>query len=283
MAAGTDAPRVDGDGVAGLLSLEGRAALVTGAGTGIGEGIAHLLACAGATVAVLDIDATSAEAVAASIGASGGDAFAVPCDVTDGEACRRAIAEVVGQASRLDVIVNNAGSYQESGSILDQGTASWERSVAVNFHSVFHVSKPAAEHLVAQGDGGAIVNIASVDALVPCLGTSYDAAKAAVIQLTRSLALDLSPHGVRVNGVAPGHIAVETLRKMRSGELPPVWTPGSRTGLMGPLMQQRTANIPLGRAGTPADIARAVLFLSTEASSYVTGQTLLVDGGWTLV
>ena len=270
-------------GIAGLLSLAGRGALVTGAGTGIGEGIAHLLAEAGATVAVADIDATSAEAVAAAIGASGGEAFAVTCDVTDAEACQAAVTAVAERAGRLDVVVNNAGSYHDSGSILDQSTASWERSVTVNFHSVFHVSKPAAAQLVAQGDGGAIVNIASVDAFLPCLGTSYDAAKAAVVQLTRSLALDLSAHGIRVNGVAPGHVAVETLRKMRSGELPPVWAPGSPTGLMGPLMQQRSANIPLGRPGTPADIARAVLFLSTEASSYVTGQTLVVDGGWMLV
>lgn len=265
-----------------LLSLAGRTAVVTGAATGIGRGIAELFATAGAAVAVADIDAAGAEEVAASINKAGGVALALHLDITDPAACEGAIRRVVDATGRLDVAVNNAGSYHESGSILDQDLESWHRAVAVNYHGVFHVSKPAAERLVAQGDGGAILTISSVDAVLPCLGTGYDSAKAAVIQFTRSLALDLAPHEVRVNGIAPGHIDVETLRKMREGELPPVWTPASPTGLMGPLMRQRTANIPLGRSGTPTDIARAALFLCTEASSYVTGETLFVDGGWTL-
>jgi NAD(P)-dependent dehydrogenase (short-subunit alcohol dehydrogenase family) len=149
---------------------------------------------------------------------------------------------------------------------------------------VFNCAKPAARAMVDAGRPGAIVNIASVDGYLPCLGTGYDSAKAAVIHLTRSLAVDLAPHGIRVNGVAPGHVPVPTLARIRSGELPPLWPPdSSTTGLMGPMMRQRSANVPLGRSARPEEIAHAVLFLASEAASYVIGQTLTVDGGWTLV
>jgi NAD(P)-dependent dehydrogenase (short-subunit alcohol dehydrogenase family) len=120
--------------------------------------------------------------------------------------------------------------------------------------------------------------------MLPCLGTGYDSAKAAVIHFTRSLAVDLAPHGIRVNGVAPGNVPVPTLHKIHSGELPPLWPVASSTsGLMGPMMKQRSANIPIGRKGTPEDIAHAVLYLASPMSAYVTGHTVVVDGGWTLV
>ncbi len=265
--------------VADLVSLAGRTALVTGGATGIGEGIARRLASAGATVVIGDLDTDRAGKVAASLG---GHALAL--DVTDAQACAQAVDRVVELTGRLDVLVNNAGTYRGiAASILDQDYATWRHGVEVNFHSVFTMSKPAAEAMVARGEGGAIVNIASVDGMLPCLGTSYDAAKGAVIQFTRSLALDLAPHQIRVNAVAPGHIMVETLAKMRSGELPPVWTPRSVTGLMGPMMRQRGANIPLGGSGEPDDIASTVLFLASPMSKYVIGQTITVDGGWMLV
>ena len=132
------------------------------------------------------------------------------------------------------MLVNNAGSYHEAGSIIDQTWESWKRAIDVNLVSMFHCCKPAAERMVAQGTGGAIVNISSVDGYLPCLGTGYDSAKAGVVHFTRSLALDLAPHQIRVNGVAPGAVLVPTLVKKRSGELPPVW-PGSSvpTGLHG--------------------------------------------------
>jgi NAD(P)-dependent dehydrogenase (short-subunit alcohol dehydrogenase family) len=266
-----------------LLSLDGKVALITGAATGIGEGIAELLAAAGAHVVIGDVDTTGAEQVAAELRAQGKRADAIYLDVTDEASARAAVASAVELGGRFDILVNNAGSYHESGSIVDQTTESWRRSIAVNFESVFLCSKPAAEHLVANG-GGAIVSIASVDGYLPCLGTSYDAAKAAVIHFTRSLAVDLAPMGVRVNAVAPGVVPVPTLEKMRRGELPPVWQGATvETGLMGPLMQQRSRNLPIRRQGTVDDIARAVLFLCSDASSYVIGQTLVADGGWTLV
>jgi len=267
-----------------LLSLEGRAAVVTGAATGIGEGIARLLARAGASVGVLDIDIGGAERTAHDIVEAGGRAVAIDVDVTDPASAEAGVQRAASEFGRLDVVVNNAGSYRDAGSVLDQTTESWERSIAVNLASVFYVSKPSATLMVAAGHGGAIINIASVDGYLPCLGTGYDTAKAGVVHFTRSLAVDLAPHAVRVNAVAPGHVLVPTLEKMRSGELPPVWPGSSRpTGLMGPVMQARTRAIPLGRSGTPADIASSVLFLASTAAAYITGQTLVVDGGWTLV
>lgn len=262
------------ESIGALLSLDGRVALVTGGATGIGEGIARTLAAAGAQVVIGDVDTAGAERVAADIGGR-----ALHLDVTDPASADAAVAAVHG----LDILVNNAGSYHESGSILDQSHESWRRAVDINYVGVFNCAKPAATAMVAGGRPGAIVNISSVDGLLPCLGSGYDSAKAAVIHFTRSLAVDLAPHGIRVNGVAPGAVPVPTLMKKRSGELPPVWTPQSPTGLMGPLMRQRSTNIPLGRQGTVDDIAHAVLFLCSSASAYMIGQTLTVDGGWTLI
>ena len=248
---------------------------MTGAATGIGESIARLLADAGAAVIIADIDIDGAERVAADIGGS-----AVHLDVTDPERATQVVTAIDG----LDLLVNNAGTYREAGSILDQTHASWQRSIDVNLGGLFNCSKPAATAMVGAGRPGAIVNIASVDGILPCLGTGYDSAKAAVMQFTRSLAVDLGPHSIRVNAVAPGNIPVSTLRRIHDGELPPLWPPDSSiTGLMGPMMRQRSRNIPLGRTGGPEEIARAVLFLAADVSSYVTGHTMVVDGGWTLV
>jgi NAD(P)-dependent dehydrogenase (short-subunit alcohol dehydrogenase family) len=263
-------------GISSLLDLGGRTAVVTGAATGIGEGIARTLSAAGASVIVADIDAVGAARVAADIGGT-----ALDLDVTDPAACAEQLSTV---GARLDILVNNAGSYHDAGSILDQSVDSWRRAIDINLASLFNCSKPAAARMVAQGDGGAIVNIASVDGMLPCLGTGYDSAKAGAIHFSRSLALDLGPHGIRVNAVSPGVVPVPTLDRMHAGEIEHFWPKEpSLSGLMGPITTKRSSNVPLGRKGTPDDIANAVLFLVSDAASYVTGQNLAVDGGWTVV
>lgn len=267
-----------------LLSLDGRTALVTGGATGIGEAIARLLAAAGAHVVIGDVNTEGGSRVAADIEAAGHTAASLGMDVTKETSARAAVETATNVTGRLDVLVNNAGSYAEAGGILDQSYEAWRRAVDINLDSVFLCSKPAAEAMARSGSGGTIVNIASVDGLLPCLGTAYDSAKAAVMHFTSSAAVDLAPFNIRVNAVAPGNIDVETLRMMRAGELPRLWSAAQEnSGLMGPLMQQRSSNIPLGRRGQPEEVARAVLFLASSASSYMTGQTVVVDGGWTLV
>jgi NAD(P)-dependent dehydrogenase (short-subunit alcohol dehydrogenase family) len=264
------------EAISSLFDLGGKVAVVTGAATGIGEGIARMLSAAGASVVVADIDVVGARRVSDDV-----DGTAIELDVTDPDACSSVLSSL---GDRIDILVNNAGSYHEAGSILDQSAESWQRSIAINLASLFNCSKPVAARMVAQGEGGAIVNIASVDGVLPCLGTGYDSAKAGAIHFSRSLAVDLAPHGIRVNAISPGVVPVPTLNRMHAGEIEHFWPKQpSKSGLMGPITTQRSSNVPLGRKGTPDDIARAVLYLVSDASSYVTGQNLAVDGGWTLI
>jgi NAD(P)-dependent dehydrogenase (short-subunit alcohol dehydrogenase family) len=264
------------EAISSLFDLGGKVAVVTGAATGIGEGIARMLSAAGASVVVADIDVVGARRVSDDV-----DGTAIELDVTDPDACSSVLSSL---GDRIDILVNNAGSYHEAGSILDQSAESWQRSIAINLASLFNCSKPVAARMVAQGEGGAIVNIASVDGVLPCLGTGYDSAKAGAIHFSRSLAVDLAPHGIRVNAISPGVVPVPTLDRMHAGEIEHFWPKQpSKSGLMGPITTQRSSNVPLGRKGTPDDIARAVLYLVSDASSYVTGQNLAVDGGWTLI
>jgi NAD(P)-dependent dehydrogenase (short-subunit alcohol dehydrogenase family) len=263
------------DRIASLLDLDGRHALVTGGATGLGEAIARTLAAAGAQVTIGDIDMSGAERVAADIGGS-----AVRLDVTNEDV----VEDIIDGLDGVDILVNNAGSYREAGSILDQPYDSWRRIIDVNLAGVFLCSQAVARQMVADHRTGSIITIASVDGLLACLGTGYDTAKAGAIHFTRSLAVDLAPHGIRVNAVNPGNVPVPTLVKMHSGQIPHFWpTDSAVSGLMGPVMKARGLNIPLGRKGQPDDIAHAVLFLASDAASYITGQALTVDGGWTLV
>jgi NAD(P)-dependent dehydrogenase (short-subunit alcohol dehydrogenase family) len=273
---------MDSQRVGSLLSLDGEVAVVTGAATGIGEGIASLLAAAGAFVVVADVDAAGAERAAAALGEAGGRAEALVVDVTDHEAVAAAIGRVVERHGSLDVLVNNAGSYLTAGPIYDLEPAMWHKLVRVNLDSLYHCSRAVVRRWIDAGHSGRIVNIASVDGIIPCIGVNYDAAKAGAIQFTRSLAVDVAPHGIRVNAVAPGYVQVETLARIARGELPAVQgTPSVATGLSGPAIRARLG--ALARPGAPEDIARAVLFLVSEASSYVTGQVLAVDGGWSVM
>ncbi|MFN0095487.1 MAG: SDR family NAD(P)-dependent oxidoreductase [Dehalococcoidia bacterium] len=270
--------------LARLLSLDGQTALVTGAATGIGEGIAKVLGQAGAHVVVLDIDDAGAARVATEIAEAGGQASWRHLDVTDFEAVSRGFAELATTHGAIDILVNNAGSYLSSGSIHDLSLELWRKLLAVNLESVFNCCKAGSHEMVTRGTRGAIVNVTSVDGVRPFLGVNYDAPKAGANFFSQTLALDLAPHGIRVNALAPGAVFVETLARVRRGELPPVTlAPTIASGLRGPVSGQRGANIPLGRSGTTEEMGWAVLWLCSPMASYVTGHVLVVDGGWCLL
>ena len=249
--------------------LGGKVALVTGAGQGIGRAIAVALAREGARVALMSRRRPGLEETLALIGRSNG--LVVPGDVTDDQAVTSAVGRVVAHFGGLDVVVNNAGQRGRLSRVEDLEVQEWERIVAVNLSSVFYVSRAAAPHLIRQRSGS-VVNIASIAGpfAFPRLAANA-AAKAGMIGLTKTMAAEWSEFGVRVNAVAPGPTATPMNAPFRSD----------------PATAQQVAAveaaIPLGRYGLPNEVADAVVFLAGATGSFVTGHTLFVDGGWSVV
>lgn len=246
-----------------LLDFTGRVVIVTGAGQGIGAGIARRFAQAGAPVVVnYRTSAEGAQGVVAQIEAGGGEAAAVQADVSREEGAIALIEAAVARFGRVDSLINNAGTYPLH-SLLDMTAADWDAVIDANQRSAFLCTQAAARRMIEQGEGGAIVNITSIEAENPAPAHShYNAAKAAVAMFTRSAALELGPHGVRVNAVAPGLIWREGLDED--------WPDG---------VTRYRAAAPLGRLGTYDDVADACLFLASPAARWITGVTLRVDGG----
>lgn len=242
--------------------LKDKVAIVTGAGQGIGKGIALALAAEGCSVVASDMDEASCAETAREIAALGMKALAVRCDVSVQQDVADLFAKTKEHFGRLDVLVNNAGIYPflpfES-----MEEADWDHVIDVNLKSVFLCSKEAAKILP---NGGRIVTVSSIASLVGFEGLAhYCASKSGINGLTRVLALELAKRDITVNAVAPGAIA----------------TPGSSGGTE-ESTKQTIVLIPAARQGTPEDIANAVVFLASAASSYITGQVIIVDGGWTL-
>ena len=251
----------------GSMKLDGRAALISGAGSGIGRATALLFAREGAAVAVVDLDEARARAVAQEIENGGGRAIAVRCDVSRAADCERAVQETVAAFGRLDILFNNAGIIRRA-SVLETTEEEWDQAMAVNLKSIFLMSKYAIPPM-ADTDGGAIVNTGSGWGLVGGRNAvSYCASKGAVVNMTRAMALDHAEQSIRVNCVCPGDTDTGMLR-----------SEAQQLGAATETFLSEAADRPLGRIGKPEDIAQAVLYLASDASSFVTGTTLVVDGG----
>jgi len=250
--------------LAELLDLTGRTAVVTGGAMGIGLGIARRLHEAGANLLVADLDEAAAQSAATDLVAARPDsALAIRSDVSDEESVQQMVRAAVESFGGIDILVNNAGIYPMV-PLADLDAATFRRVLDVNLTGLFLCTKAVSARMIEQGRGGRIVNVTSIDALHPSMVglAHYDASKHGAWGFTKNVALDLAPHGIWVNAVAPGGIK----------------TPG--TGEMDEVnMRAFEAMIPMGRMGEPDDIGRAVLFLASEFSSYMTGSQIVVDGG----
>jgi NAD(P)-dependent dehydrogenase (short-subunit alcohol dehydrogenase family) len=261
------APDHTGRPLTDLLSLAGRAAVVTGAGRGIGLAIASRLAEAGAAVVVADLNDTAAEAGARALGDR---ASALQVDVADAASVAALADAAVERHGRLDVWVNNAGIYPTH-PLLELDEADWDRVVGVNLRAVFLGAREAGRRMSALGQGGVIVNIASTASYrVAGLGVShYVAAKHGVLGLTKSLAVELGPHGIRVLAIAPCVTRTEGIAEQRDA-----------FEAAGFAIDDLARELPLGRVGVPDDVARAVVFCASDLAALMTGSALAVDAGY---
>ena len=256
-------------GIAALFDLQNKCAVVTGGGAGIGRSVVQLLARAGARVVVADVNAAAALVVAGEINAaSPGAAVAVPCDVAKESSVIELFEAAVKTFGAVDILVNVAGIYPKT-PFLETPVEKWDRVHSVNLRGTFLCMREAIKRMKAAGNGGSIVNISSVASLQPVIydNGDYGATKAGVNNLTKTAAYEFAADKIRVNAILPGGVATE--QAMRSTSDKPARGPITQPGRM-----------PLGRIGVPEDIAQAVLFFASPASSYITGQLLAVDGGF---
>ncbi len=254
------------------IDLTGKVAHVTGAAQGIGAGIARALTMAGAKVAVSDVNGEGAARIAEELGGVG-----IQLDVSDRNAVDAAMAQTARQLGSLDIVVNNAGLYiGYGGPVGDITDEMWRKLWSVNVDGVFYCCRAAARIMIAAGKGGRIINVSSTQAVSPGVGVTYDGSKAAVAQMTKALALELAPHKINVNALAPGPTWVGTgAPPATGGQLPaPTGNPLADT------VANRIARLPAGHWGDPMEQGKAVVFLASAMSDFVTGAYLPVDGGW---
>lgn len=245
------------------MRLQDRVAIVTGGGSGIGQAIAYLFASEGAHLVVVDRVAEGAMATVRHIETMGRQSLAVTADVTDNQAIQQMAATVQERFGQIDILVNNA-AFSQGDDILTMDEATWDRNLDVVLKSVFLCSKAVLPTMIAQRRG-AIINIASVNGLSTFGEEAYSAGKAGVINLTRNMATKYGQHNVRVNVICPGTIQT------------PLWQPRL---VADPQLFEKLADwYPLGRVGQPEDVAQAALYLASDAAAWVTGISLVVDGG----
>jgi 2-deoxy-D-gluconate 3-dehydrogenase len=251
------------------MDLSSKVAIITGGAMGIGFGIAYRLAEAGAAVVIADVNKNAADASASKLSEKRWRAGAVQADVSSPEQAARVIDSVVGNYGRVDILVNNAGIYPTI-PVMQMQPKDFERIILVNLEGAFFCTKAAAKNMIDKGSGGKIINVTSIDALHPSMIglATYDASKHGLWGFTKNAALELAPHKIWVNAIAPGAIS----------------TPG--TGAGGPTnpqleeaMKPFVAKIPMQRIGEPDDIGKVALFLASDLSNYMTGSQIVVDGG----
>ena len=254
--------------LSGLFNLFGKAALVTGAGSGLGKAIAEGYAQVGAKVACVDISAGDAEAAAGGIEKGGGNAVPVVCDVSCAEDVRKAVETSLKAFGSIDILVNNAGIGMRSNAE-DMTDEMWDRVLDINLKGTFLFCREVGRHMIERGKGGRIINMASIGGLVGVEtgNANYCASKGGIIAITRTLAIEWAKHNILVNAIAPSHTRTPLIEKLMK-EKPEV-------------KQYFINNIPLGRLAEPVNIVGPAIFLASEAASFVTGHTLVVDGGHT--
>jgi 2-keto-3-deoxy-L-fuconate dehydrogenase len=251
-----------------MFRLDGKTALVTGAGSGIGEAVGHTLSRAGAHVYVTDRDPVGGERVTEAIRAAGGTAEFMPLDVTDEGACGRVASAVADAHGALDILVNNAG-IGHVGTIVTTTGADLDRLYGVNVRGVFNVTKAFVGQMIAR-KAGVIANTASIAGIVPIRDRlAYATTKAAIVEMTKCIALDHAEDGLRVNCVCPGRVETPFVAA-RLKEYP---DPEAA-------YREMTSTQALGRMGRPEEIAAAILYLVSDEAAFVTGSALLIDGGW---
>ena len=257
-------------GSVGMGLLDGKVCLITGAGQGLGRSVSIEMAAEGAKVVLLERNSDTVEAVAAEIESAGGAAHPYRFDVTDYDRYKAVVAEVASSLGRIDVLVNNAAINPPTATILTDTLEDWRRTIAINLEAVYMGSKLVAPHMVSRRDGR-IIHIASIQGFASSGDCgSYNAAKGGILAFTKSMAVELGPHNILVNAVAPGFM--RTPMSFVNG-VDETTTPDFVEWYV------NRRKIPLGRTGLPEDVSGTVVFLASDYCRYMTGQLLVVDGG----
>jgi len=253
------------------FSLDGKVAVVTGGGRGLGKAMAKGLAEVGANLAIPDIQEELAEESAADLEEHGVETLSIHADVTDPESVENMVDRVLEKWGRIDILLNNAGICRNI-KAEEMSEAEWDAVIDVNLKGVFLCSREVGKHMIDRGEGGSIVNISSMSGFIvnyPQPQASYNASKAGVTMITKSLASEWAQHGIRVNQIAPGYMATEMTKKYKSAhpeEAEDFWIEPT----------------PMERLGEPDELAGAAVYLASDASSFTTGSTITIDGGYTV-